>query len=660
MLVKRNILAAAARSSPFLFLILLLLILLVNTQIIYQDLMYPEQPMLYLVNQKIHSWSALLGIYLHPRMLDPMSVPFFRPSGHFLLYQVISPWIGWHNTRGLLVVNFIFLALMGVMMLKVYELLFPGFKTGGYIAFAICLMHPLFLISRFTIMHFEYASIFFLLTSLYCFMIFCQKNLTENASAKPVKFKNFNWLVLSLLSYAVAATFKETTIMLMPALLIYFFQRFNKSAYSNLAVLSVVVLITAAGGLLAAYLWSAWQNLQFSQFIPMDLQELLAIINKYLQFIFSFPHAIPGVTELNRITLWEINLFPRLDSAVMLLAVLMLAVNGLRIFFSNARSVKQSVAFLYFCAGLFLVLPIAWDHPSPWHAALSLVFLSLLIGFAVEDFLQSVLAEKLYQYVAAYSVALFIALSTISVNDVNFQYLMKHPMLFNYSLNRNAVQHPPKISQQLNNDSVLVVEDRLVPHSDYLLGDSVYPWVLMGNLDQRRSAKEAGEYRYPYVYGGTLFRWAYLKAELKEQIYPFQVENMGKIANDEIIYNWLQHYNNIFCLGFDNNGQWYDKTSAFKMNLLQEQLKRHLIVNHYKALPATALASQATSNSMIMLPDSMACKLLCDKMPACAGFTYSNKQIAEQKQVTVCSFYQTMASQQIPCDVCTTFIKETA
>jgi hypothetical protein len=661
--VKWSFRTIATRLSPFLF--LFSLILLVNSQILQQDLMYPEQPMLYLVNQKIHSWSDLLAVYLHPKMLDSLFVPFFRPSGHFLVYQVISPLIGWNNTRGLLVVNFIFLTLMGLMLIKVYELLFPTFKTGGCIALAICLMHPLFIISRFTIMHFEFASIFFFLVALYSFMVFCQKNTVQNAgvSIARIQLQHFTWLLGALLSYLVAATFKEGTVMLMPALLIYLWIWLASiypalsllKALHNKQLVQLVLLLIAVSGFAVGYLALAW-SADHPVFLQLSWQGLGNGLSKYLKILFSFPFMLPGAQERQNPEVWETNLFPWLDSAFMLLAMFMLPINAWQVYSgkhdSSGQNNKATLMFLYCCVGIFLVLPLAWNHVMPWHAALSLVFLSLLIGHAFESFFHNKLPNAHYRLAAGYGLALVLALSTLWVNKINFQALMKHPVLFEYALDRNAVKHPPVIAGQLDNDSVLVVEDRLVPHSEYQLGDSVYPFVLLGSVDPHRLVKDSAEYSYPYVYGGTMFRWAYANVNVKEQVYPFQIEHMAQIVDDEIIYNWLQHINNIYCLGFDNNGQWMDKTLSFKKNLLKEKRKRHIIVNHYRARLALALTGRALTNLKILSPDSMVCKQICDKLPACLGFNYYN-----QRQATACQFYQTISEQRVSCVHCTSFLK---
>ncbi|HSW71611.1 MAG TPA: hypothetical protein VLH77_06505, partial [Gammaproteobacteria bacterium] len=148
-------------------------VLFVNSAVISFDLLYAEQPMIYTANQMFLSWGDFFRAYLHPQMLDIFSIPFFRPSGHFLLYQLLTPILGWHNTQAMLIVNLSFLAFSGFLVVKIYELLFPGFWLGAYLAFGFYLMHPALILSRLIVLHFEFAYIFFTLLSFYCFARFC-------------------------------------------------------------------------------------------------------------------------------------------------------------------------------------------------------------------------------------------------------------------------------------------------------------------------------------------------------------------------------------------------------------------------------------------------------------------------------------------------------
>src|SRR5437868_11251256 len=189
-----------------LFATLFAVVLLVNQPVISFNMIYQEQPSIYLANQAIVTWQDLFNIYLHPTWLH-INIPFFRPSGHFLIYQLLMPIFGWHNMLALNIISFTFLALTGFFSIKVYQLLFPSFSTGAFIAFGLYLMHPSLSISRLTFMHFDFAYVCFLMLALYLFLLFCKST--------PRKFRYF---FLSLIVYAIAVTFKEPAIMLGPVM----------------------------------------------------------------------------------------------------------------------------------------------------------------------------------------------------------------------------------------------------------------------------------------------------------------------------------------------------------------------------------------------------------------------------------------------------------
>jgi hypothetical protein len=662
--------------KPFLYFLVSVLCfvgftLLVNSQVLQVDLMFPEQPMVYLVNQNIHTWSDLLAIYLHPQMLDVINVPFFRPSGHFLLYQFLSPWIGWDNTRGLLVVNLIFLALSGMLQVRIYKLLFPGYCVGGYIAFAICLMHPLFLLTRFALMHFEFASIFFMLLSLYCFIVFCQRNVADNTKSTLIalRMRHANWLLGTVATYVIAATFKESTFMLMPVLMVYLgltlyylvpTERLFHDVWRNKEIMQTLSLLILIGIGVVTYLSLAMIGVDYPMVRPFQVNHLLEIIFKFMQILFGIPYDDAQTASYGtRHNIFQRSIIPPLDGTVLLGALFLLPLLAYKFIFKSdslaSAAIRRSILFLGIAVIIFLVLPVAWQHAMPWHMAIPMFFLSLLIGFVYESFACQMLPMRVGKLLG-FGFAIVIGVSTLLVNQVNYKFLEKYPEMFSYKLSRNAIKHPPLISQPLTSDTLVIVEDSSIPHSEYLLGDSVYPYVYLGALDPHFIVKHPGSYVYPYVYGSTLFRWAYLKPGLKEQIYPFQVGHMDKIVDEEIIYNWLQHYDNIVCLGHDLQGNWHDKTQAFKQNLLIEQSHRHLLVHSYHALPAVALSGKAFFAEKFALPDSMMCKQYCDKNTACAGFTYVNS-VANKHIVTACKYFTKVAGNKTFCPQCTGFIK---
>jgi hypothetical protein len=622
------------------FMILFALVLLVNAPILHYDMMYFEQPLMYLVNQQVTSWTALLQIYLHPKVFAVISIPFFRPSGHFLLYQILTPLLGWHNTRGFLVVSFFFLTLTGLMMVRLYARLFPRYMIGGYIAFAFFLMHPAPMLSRLSPMHFEFANMFFILLTLDCFVWFCQS---------PVLKQGL--LLQTLLFYFVAITFKETALMLGPVLVCYLLLAWKQGAREKYQVL---VVLTTFSIIMGVYL-----SMQWPQFLPPThtapiLQSIPVVFNKLIKILFCLPfNIIPhAASYVNQNILWELLAFPAISRAWLWIFLSLAIVSG----FMKLNTYRKPFLFLLSAAGLFLMLPVLWSHAMPWHLGLTLVFCSMLMGFGFEHVLRIYLVDTQWVNWVGVVCAGLIGLTTVLVTAENIQLIQHEKRGFALLLDRNAVLHPPAIQNQLNTDSVVVVADSTV-HNDYLLGDSTYPYVWLGQYDLMRKEKISASFEYPYVYGGTLFRWAYLKPNLKEQLYPFAVDKMGEIPDNEVIYNWLQHFNNIFCLGYDNAGVWHDQTAEFKANLLLEQARRHLLVNAYQYKPASILAGKQLFAVKTPLPDSGICRMICDKHKNCKGFTYENVT-ATAISATLCKFYEKFSLVKTSLSNASAFIKE--
>ena len=160
------------------------------------------------------------------------------------------------------------------------------------------------------------------------------------------------------------------------------------------------------------------------------------------------------------------------------------------------------------------------------------------------------------------------------------------------------------------------------------------------------------------TYNGTLFKWAYLIPSLKEDVVAFTVEQMDTdhISN-QFIYNWLQHVNNIFCLGYDKQAHWHDRTALFKKNLLIEKKRRHLIVNAYQMLPATGIKGNVNSTKDLSFPDYQLCQYTCDQDKQCKGFTYINATFP-QAVLWRCQFYNfIIPAKQSFCADCIGFIK---
>ena len=632
------------KKSGILF-ILFVGIVLVSLPIIQFDMMFYEQPLLYLSNQQIHSVHDLIAVYLHPHILDMDSIPFYRPTGHFLIYQLLAPILGWHNTRGFLLVNFLFLALTGYMMIKVYGVLFPRHKIGGYIAVAFYVMHPALMLSRFTSLHFEFAQTFFIFCGLYCFIQFCRKN-TNSLVASHTIFSHTGWLALTVLWFTIAVTFKETAILLGPILVWYFIMMEKFTCQRK--VIELLALLTAVTVTLSYYIVLSWGNGFHPPTENFSALNALTSFNKFLNIAFGFPFIAleSPLVKVGSLT-WDIVIFP-LAGRVVAWSVLVLGLLGIiQLLKTGDELYKKSVVFLLGATLICLSLPVLWIHVEPWHLVLALLFLSLLLGFGIAFFTKS--------HLAANTIVIgSIALVTVFMNASQIQFIQDSLNGFALTFNRNAVLHPPTLSGKLNNDSVIVEEDSGNLRNDYVYGNSTFPLVGMKSLVGKHTLGRSTFYVYPYVYGGTLFRWAYLNPNIREQTFPFIISDMEKIRQDEVIYNWLQHINNIFCLGYDSAGVWHDRTTVFKQKLLQEKERRHLVVNNYQVIQSD-MKGDLLDVIRIPAPDSQLCKFHCDRNVSCKATTYVYKEVYGQLKVE-CYLYKEILNKR-NCDGCSTFIK---
>jgi hypothetical protein len=652
----------------FLLLGLIAFVLLVNHAVISWNLMFVEQPIIYQANQTIHSFQDLLHIYLHPKLLD-LAVIFFRPSGHFLLYQLLTPLLGWHNTKGLLIVNLVFLALTGYCMIKLYKLLFPGYEAGGYLAFAIYLMSPALVISRFTIMHFEFAYVFFAMLSCYYFVAFCQKNNAAMRS-QSATFKYGYLFALAILFYMIAITFKEPAIMLGPILASYlmitFYHRepvkvYIHNFFRHKDAVKIVLILAIVSVTLLSYLTMAWISWSNPLSDGVSKKEMLASAKSFLYVLAGAQNYYSDKDLYAPGVLWRHNPVP-LSTELLLWGLLALTLGSvIRIsFYKNVTDVlnyKKSLVFILLAIVAFLILPIGWGVGMPWHASLALAMLGLALGFGADFFWREVCRNKRIASAICVSLALCVGLNTIAVNNATIKFVSASTDYLFYGLVHNAVFNPPPIKDKLNADSIIVVEDSQ-PMGDYAMGDGSYPFFVMQNKKFDFHAfmqfQQFLYLQYKPVYNGTLFSWAYLMP-LREELYPFKIQQMAQVP-DEIIYNWLQHYNNIFCLGYDHHLNWHDRTDDFKKTLLAEKIRRHLIVNEYQSAPMAALTGEISFSLKLPYADSQLCQGICDKKELCKGFTYVNAQLGRES-VTKCNFYQAITTSNKSCPVCTGFIK---
>ncbi len=640
---------SALTKNLLLILFLFIAVLLADYPILKNDILYPEQPTMYLVNQMIHSISDLINVYLHPQALDDV-IPFFRPSGHFLLYQLITPIIGWHNTRALIVLNLFFLALSGFVMIKLYGLFFPGKKIGGYLAFGFYLMHPALILSRFLLLHFEFSYVFFLLSSLYCFILFCQKNKMTRS------MQHMAWLVGALCLYFIAITFKEVAIMLGPVMLVYFVIHFYHDIFHKDAF-KVMALLSAATVAFAIYLTLPWPMLAHpqQQTVLGNWSDKIILLNQFLNDVTGMRLNWLTQTEIPYLngSVWRHIIFP---PAALIITSLFLLIGlshaGWMFIRPQNKTTQQSIFFLFVTIVLFLVIPCLWTTGFPWHWNLSILFLSFILGFGIETALEKIRWHaRLAPYVAALLFCVLLG-TAADVNAINInEILHAYPIM---NVTREAVFHPPAIQQQLTAESVIVIATGT--QSDYDLGNSHFNFLASGTTFQDVNPTFAWPYRRfdDWRYNGTLFKWAYLMPNLHEELFPFSLAKMQQVPGLEI-YQWLENYNHIFCFTVDDH--WHNVTELFRKNLLREKQRRHLVFYSYDIHYAQKIAGHVMYSKKIPFPDARFCRYECDQDITCKGFLYVSDTSTRKPWIS-CDFFNSITPGAGNfCSLCQSFVK---
>ena len=336
-----------------------------NWPILASHFIYPEQAIIYNANQTIHSLTDLVRLYTHPRMLVP-EAPFFRPSGNFLLYQLLTPVVGWHAHKWFLAVNLLLQGGASFLISRIYRRLFAG-VVGGYIAGSWYAMHPGLLQVRATIMHFDFAHIFFVLLSLLLFIQFCQKNQLTTSLAK---WRALALLFSAIVFFVVAFTCKETALMLGPVALGYFilnFCVFGEYHLSHAKIRNVCALWLLATVALGWYLTLSWQAATHPVYIGtahilpefINLLHYLGSVNLNVQeFNVDYPLKTPMFPPFTLLLNWS------------MLISLSWCLSAWRY---HPIAIRQACIFLFFALGMFTLLPIIWGMGYSWHLSLSYV-----------------------------------------------------------------------------------------------------------------------------------------------------------------------------------------------------------------------------------------------------------------------------------------------
>lgn len=616
--------------------LLVVIVLSVNIPVISFDMMYPEEPLMFVANQKIHHINDLLRIYLHPQLLHQV-IPFFRPSGHFLIYQLLTPVIGWHQTKIFTAINLLFLAMTGFYMIRLYSTLFRGYWIGGLIGFAVYLAHPSLFLVKASVLHFEFAHTFFVALGLYYFVIFCQKN--DFSPTRPFKLSALTPLCLALLFYIIAVTFKESSVMLggvyIAYLCIALYQGGSLIAnmrriITNKQLVELLLLLCAITIFMGFYVTSAWPKANHPLTKIFLLTGLLSGMKGFTAYLFNW-----HIMDLDLIQQYYFAAkiyFGSYMAVIMTSAVVLTITTGIMLLKDKKNTIfRKPFIFLCVAALLYLIIPFGWGAGYPWHFNLSLMMLSLLFGFSAEyvatEFSQ---AQAMINKVGA-GIAVFIAFTSFYTNERQVEMYKPH---LPTEIIHQAMWKPPVLNGQLRKGRYLIVEDSYVKNS-YSFGASFYPFSVLYQARQSGYVSYMTNLKNYFLevdpnYSGSLFKLAYQQPDFKEQVIPYQIDHLELVITP-LLYQWLQHYPDIYYIRYDKKGGWHDLTDKFKQNLLAEKARRGLNVRHYRSETMGSMIAHELIRS-VMLPsgDETACQYFCDLEKGCQSFRFTeNKPIAK-------------------------------
>lgn len=660
------------------FLALTLCVFAVSYPIIVYNMFYPEQALIYVANQYIHSWKDLLHIYLHP-MLFHVTVPFFRPSGHFLLYQLITPWVGWHNNKIFILINLVFLAGTGVCLIKLYQRLFPSLIWGGYIAFAIYLMHPSLSLSRIITLHFEFAYIFFSSLSLYFFIKFLANNkkalitLSEK-NTQPTSLGAMKWLAYALLFYFIAITFKEAAliqgVLLIIYLIFFLYQHddnqplayLKKRIFTNKENRNLLLLLLVMTATFCAYLSLSWQTPLHPSLKTVNANLIYLGIKQCLKLLFGLGDYHHFYVDPNTGVFWRKVIFPFYTQTILMLCLIVSCLAAYFLFASannkKYNNWQKPYFFLISAAVICAIIPIRWALVFPWHLSQSLIYLSLLFGFSMELIVKRWLLPLKYQTIVLSLIALIIGVSGFGVNEANVnRYRLDHDLNFELELNRNAILNPPKLNIALNEETLLVVADKQVGLG-YMFGAGQYP-LQFYDAGYIRFFDLKNNYLFlptPAKHGGNLFKWAYLNPFIHEEVMPMNMAAINKIPN-EYIYEWMKHEKNLVFLTYDDEANWHDSTASFMPLVRKVFNEKHIHINQYHQYAITAFKHRSYYVIDLPVGDVNLCEYQCSQEAMCTGFNFINVKVGDYLRYQCQLLSDTHLVDKKICVFCSAYVK---
>jgi hypothetical protein len=493
-----------------------------------------------------------------------------------------------------------------------------------------------------------------------------------NSTGKTVtlllQFPSFLLLAAAVFFFLFALTFKEAALMLGPVLACYWaIYLYNPKVtgvwgyalLKNKQSIEIFCLLTVLTVVGAIYVTLPWPSLSHPLGAVITHSQKMAALREFIRIIIGLPQNIfPQAAVYQPQLLWRNIVFPLATSLAVGSLFLSLALSVILLFTRPGLTpYRKSLLFLSLSAVLFLILPVNWAMGLPWHLSLTLWCVSCMLGFGGDYLLYFLLQNKRRAGFCVAVLAFLIGLSTLRVNRENIAVLLAREG-YSMAIAHNAIFNPPDLRGKLDADTVIVVEDSIL-HNSYALGNSGATFFSLGDFDFDGFEKlqDLSFIKYQALYNGNLFKWAYARPDLQEEVYSFDVHDLQKVP-DVILYNWLQHYTNIFCLGYDRQAKWHDRTALFKKNLLQEKANRLLELHPYRPLAATLLTGKVLYTQHLLFPDYQICEYTCDQNIQCKGFTYQYANY-QNHSVMKCRFYESFRQEDPKfCATCISFVKE--
>lgn len=446
---------------------------------------------------------------------------------------------------------------------------------------------------------------------------------------------------MAIAFYVIGVTFKETAVVFGALYILYFsielyhggsFVSYARSVLCNRKSVELLLLLCTMTALLVIYITSAWSNLNQPIVNTLTYAGLLTGIKGLLIFIFDF-HVWD--LDLTQKTYYANIYFARYMDVVMFSSIIFSASTAYLLFIKDGPynfSFKKPFIFLFIATLFCLILPLGWGAGNPWHFNLALIMIGLLSGFSFEYiFFQFTKSLKKINFVGIL-LAVCIGLTTVYTNLIQTRYYESSlPPLY------NAVFNPPALKGVLTKDSLLIVEDSLM-RNPYAFGAAVFPASVLHLLSPSKYIDLMVHQNVFFVntdpdFSGSLFKWAYLNANFKEQIVPYRVDHL-ELVTTSLLYQWLQHYDNVYYITYDMQGNWHDLTSTFKKYLLAEKIKRGLVVRNYHSVNISLLKRKFIRTVLLPAGDVSNSQLQCDQEKSCIVYQFTN-----EKSVSKCDLY---------------------